>query len=138
MNDHVRWLLTTGRFADGPTALLSQLAERLCADGFDLVRMNIQPLTLHPEIEAMLFLWRRREVRTEMRSDAKIIESARAEVQFGVAQEFSLGHGATHSDAFRMSPIFAIYGGAPCVRERIDPEATEFRYPILRDFAAAG
>ncbi len=138
MNPHVQWLLTTGRFAESPTALLSGLARRLCEDGFDLVRINLQPFTLHPEIEMVLYLWRLKEGQTEMRADAPVVESARLDVAFGVAQEVATAHGGIHNPAFLASPIFAILSGAPSVRARIDAGATEFQYPILRDFAAAG
>jgi adenylate cyclase len=142
MNAHIQWLLTTGRFAPSPAALLSGLAMRLCADGLDLTRMNIQPRTLHPEIAMMLYIWRPREGTSEMRSGTPILRSEDTQQEFGIVQEIALPHVAvgrvTDTDAFRASPFFAIFEGAPRIRSRIAPGATTFEFPILRDLAAGG
>lgn len=138
MDTRVRWLLETGRFADGTAALLSGLGKLLCAEGLDVTRMSIQPLMLHPEIEMVVYLWRRREARSELRADAPVVEMASASVDFGLAQEIAMGFGGTDTDAFRSSPIYLIFTGAPWVRARIDPAATDVPFPIIRDLRAAG
>jgi adenylate cyclase len=138
MDAHVRWLLTTGRFAPTPAALLSGLARRLCEGGLELLRMNVQPRTLHPAIAMKLYVWRPHEVPPELRSTARVVESESSQAEFGIVQEIALGHGATTSDAFRVSPFYAIYMGAPRIRARLFADATTFEFPILRDLAAAG
>jgi adenylate cyclase len=143
LNPHVHWLLATGRFAPTPAALLSGLASRLSTDGFDLIRINVQPRTLHPEIGMILYVWRPSEVTSELRSTAKIVRSAHTHEEFGIVQEIAIGHGASladaaDTDAFRASPFYAIYQGAPRVRSRIVAGVTTFDFPILRDLAAAG
>jgi adenylate cyclase len=138
MNAHVHWLLTTGRFASDPAALLSGLANRLCEDGLDVIRMNLQPRTLHPEISVMLYVWRPREGRSELRDTAAVVETTRAQHEFGTVQVTALGHTATVPDAFRTSPFHAIQNGASRVRSRLATDADAYTYPIMRDLAAAG
>ena len=143
MNSYVRWLVSTGRFAPNPAALLSGVAMRLCADGLDLTRMNVQPRTLHPQIAMLLYTWRPLEVASEMRTGTRIVHSEATHQDFGVVQEIALPHGtsgraATDTEEFRASPFFAIYEGATHIRSRIATGATTFDFPILRDLAAAG
>jgi adenylate cyclase len=139
MDPHLDWLLATGRSSPSLAALLSGLAMRLCGDGLDLLRLNVQPRTLHPQISMMVYLWRPREARPEMRSDANVVDNEHVQVEFGVVHEVALAHGWQEVDAFRESPFHRIYdGGAARVRSRIAPGATEFEFPILRDLAAAG
>jgi adenylate cyclase len=138
MDATIHWLLTTGRFAAGPAALLSGLAKRLCADGLDLLRMNVQPRTLHPQIGMLLYVWRPREAPAELRSGANVVESALTPGTFGVVQEVALAHGWSEVEAFRQSPLHVIYEGAPRVRARIAAGTRDFEFPILKDLAAAG
>jgi len=138
MDAHVHWLLTAGRFAEDPATLLSGLARRLCDDGLDLVRLNVQPRTLHPEISIILYVWRPREASSELRGTARVVEASRSEHEFGTVQEIALGHETVLSDAFRASPFYAIKEGAPRVRARITPDAASYEFPILRDLAASG
>jgi adenylate cyclase len=143
MNPNVHWLLATGRFAHSPAAVLTGLAKRLAADGLDLLRINFQPRTLHPEIAMKLYVWRPHEVASELRSTAQVVERSETPQDFGIVQEIAIGYlapgrDATDTDAFRVSPFFAIYDGAPRVRARIEAGATSFAFPILKDLAAAG
>jgi len=144
MAAHVDWLLTTGRFAATPADLLSGLASRLCADGLDLLRINVHTRTLHPEIAMKLFVWRPREAASETRVTARIVHLEQTQHDFGIVQETALGYGVAgggplDTEAFRVSPFHALYrGGASCVRRRIDRGATEFDFPILKDLAANG
>jgi adenylate cyclase len=143
MVSHTEWLLTTGRFAKSPAALLSGLAERLAADGLDLIRLNVQPRMLHPEIAMILYVWRPENVASELRSTARVVEAGHTEQAFGIVQEIALGHralgrDATDTEAFRASPFYALIGGAPRVRSRIAPGQTTFEFPILKDLAEAG
>lgn len=138
MDSLVHWLLTSGRLARTPSALLSGLAMRLCADGLDIIRLNVQPRTLHPEIGMMLYVWRPEEAPGELRSRTGVVESALTQGEFGIVQEVGLRHGSLDNSAFRASPFHAIYEGAPRVHAPIARGATSFEFPILRDLAAAG
>ena len=143
MHSHVDWLLTTGRFAVDRSALLSGLAKRLCADGLDLLRINVHTFTLHPEIAMTLHVWRPQEARSEARSTAVLVHEANTHQEFGIVQEIALGYARpgtnpVDNEAFRASPFYVIYQGAPRIRCRIGPDAATFDFPILRDLAAAG
>jgi adenylate cyclase len=138
MDTTLHWLLTAGRFAAGPVELLSGLAERLCADGLDLLRVNVVPRTLHPQIGMMLYVWRPREAPDELRKSANVVESAFTPSTFGLVQEVALAHGWSEVEAFRQSPLHVIYNGTPRVRARIVAGARDFEFPILKDLAAAG
>lgn len=100
--------------------------------------MSVQPMTIHPEIEMRVYTWRRSQTPSELRADAPVVESVQPEVTFGVVREFGLGYGGTNAIAFQSSPLPAIFAGGPRVRERIQPGASDFAYPILQDLAQAG
>jgi adenylate cyclase len=143
MTSHTDWLLSTARFAPSIGRLLSGLARRLCDDGFDLTRMNVQPATLHPEIAMMLYVWRSSEQSVEANKSANLVLNRTMRQDFGLIQEIGLGHREVgkdiyEADAFRASPLFKLHSGAPIVRARIPPHATSFEYPILKDLAAVG
>src|SRR4051812_36618377 len=101
MQATIRWLLTTGRFAATPAALLSGLAKHLCEAGFELLRLNVQPRTLHAAIMWKLYLWRPRAAPSEIRPGTRVLESESCDAEYGVVQESSLGYGTNTSDAFR-------------------------------------
>jgi adenylate cyclase len=140
MTSHVHWLLTAGRFAPTPADLLSGLARRLCADGFDLIRVTAQPRNLHAEIATMIYTWRPQEAPHEFRG---AIRMRLTQHDFGIVQELAIPHQLTDgrafkTDAFRTSPFYRIYNGAPIVRAPIVQGSETFEFSILRDLAAEG
>jgi adenylate cyclase len=138
MDPILRWLLTKGRFAPDTSALLMGLARQLCDAGFDLLRANIQPRTLHPEVEFMIYVWRRQTAPTELAPEARVVDETIQHGEFGVVQAVTLAHGRLQSKAFLASPLYALYMGKPSVRALLVKDAPNYEYPILRDLASAG
>ena len=143
MDRNVEWLLETGRFAASPAKLVSEVARRLCEDGFDLLRMNVQPRTLNVEVGSILYLWRPVAAPQEMRAGARVVYESVTQQEFGVVHESAIGYGglglsAFDTDAFRASPFYKIYAGTPRIRCAVVADAADYEFPILRDLAKAG
>jgi adenylate cyclase len=116
-SDTARWLVDGA--ADLPLIRLvvGEFCRRLVDEGLALQRVLVSLRTLHPEMSTIGFLWRRDE--PEVREVAR-------------------GHDLLDTPLYQDSPIRLIHEGEEEVRRRIDPDATQFEFPILADLQAAG
>jgi adenylate cyclase len=114
--DPVRdWLLREGRLRADPLALTDALAGRLVAAGAPLWRLRLGVFTLHPQVAARAYVWRRGERATLER----------------------FPHGVRESAAFRGSPAEKMMQTGRLVRyrlDRLDPSA----HRLLHALAAEG
>jgi adenylate cyclase len=115
INGLTDWLLTDGRRATRPEDLIDGFARRL-AEGVGLDRLMLSLTTRHPLLVAVTYEWRPGQ------------GAVGTERPFSVAQ----------SGGYAASPIRTIHEGADALRARLEPPATDRRYPIFAELAAEG
>src|SRR5262245_58971941 len=108
----VDWLLTDAPTSPSTGALIGEFAGRLVAAGVPVARIQFGTRTLHPQLFAIGFVWRRGK---------------------GAADESQRGHDISDSPLYLQSPIKAIHDGAPEIRRRLEGEDAMLDYPILQD-----
>ena len=115
--DAVRdWILNEGRLIPGTAEFLEELGRALIAAGVPLLRATLHTRTLHPQVLATIWLWRRGERGTQLDRE----------------------HGVEITAAYLQSPIRVIYEGAGAVRRRLDRASEELDFPVLREVQALG
>jgi adenylate cyclase len=111
------WLLREGRDLPDSKAVIGEFCRRLVAEDFPLARLSVGTRTLHPQVLAIGFVWRR--------GDAEPTESQRE-------------HGILESPMYLKSPMKALHDGAPEVRRRLEGPEAVFDYPILVELREEG
>lgn len=111
------WLLHEARDLDDAGAVIGGFSQRLAAEGFPLHRLFVTIRTLHPQVYATGYQWRRG-----------------GNLPIEVPRE----HGITEQEVYLRSPIKMIHDGAPEVRRRIADPATPLDFPILADLRSEG
>lgn len=115
--DAVRtWIITEGRLIPGTAEFLEELGQVLIQSGVPLVRATLHTRTLHPQVLATIWLWRRGERGTQLDRE----------------------HGVEITAAYLQSPIRVIYEGAGAVRRRLDGPEDELDFPVLHEVKAVG
>ncbi len=112
-----RWLLEEALDLPGSREVVGRLCERLAASGFPVYRMFVTTRTLHPEVAAIGYQWRRGE---------------------NEATEMPRGHSILLEDIYLQSPVKLIHDGKPEVRWRADQPAASASFPVLDDLRAEG
>lgn len=110
------WILSEGRLIPGTAEFLEELGQVLIQSGVPLVRATLHTRTLHPQVLATLWLWRRGERGTQIDRE----------------------HGIEVTAAYLQSPIRVIYEGASAVRRRLDGPEDELDFPVLHEVKAVG
>ncbi len=110
------WLLSEGRRIERSRDLIGELCERLVAAGVPLWRAVFSIRTIHPQILAIGYAWKRG----------------------GTAVERQMGHDIDNDPAYLRSPFKVIHDGAGGVRRRIEEIEGEVDFPILEDLRAQG
>jgi adenylate cyclase len=106
------WLLNDARDLADMKDIVGGLSERLAATGFPLYRLFLSIRTLHPQVAAIGYQWRRGEsLPTEMRRE----------------------HGIFRQEIYLASPIKLIHDGLPEIRRRIGDPASPRDFPILAE-----
>jgi adenylate cyclase len=111
------WLLRDAHDLTDTRSVISELCQRLLASGFPLYRLFLSIRTLHPQVAAIGYQWRR--------GDALASETARE-------------HGIDRQDVYLRSPIKLIHDGVPEIRRRLADLMAPREFPILDDLAAEG
>jgi adenylate cyclase len=109
------WLIDGARSAASPNQMMAETCERLVEAGLPLWRVGVFVRTLHPDILARNFIWRRG-----------------AEVVAGTA-----GFDLRNSPDFINSPLAIVFREGREVRCRLDDPASS-RFPFLDDMRAEG
>jgi adenylate cyclase len=110
------WLVNeAGNVAD-TRAVIGGFCERLVAAGFPLYRMFLSVRTLHPQVVAIGYQWRRGDV---------------------LPSETPREYGIDREEVYLASPIKPIHDGVPEIRCRTD-SGPPWGYPILADLRAEG
>ena len=112
------WLLEHGRRIAEPEELLDQLCQRLIDQGVPIDRVGLHSRTLHPQVSGTRVLWRRgvqRIAETAYRRDDE-----------------SLG------EAYRTSPLKAVYDSGRPIRRRLEGAAAVLDFPVLTELRDEG
>jgi adenylate cyclase len=116
-DDLVGWLLSAHTRGLEGVALFDELCWRLVGHGVPLWRSNLSIGMLHPQIMGLGFRWWRDRAMTE---------------------EFRIKQGMAQRSDYLESPMRAPIEQGITVRYRLDDPAALARYPVLREFRAAG
>jgi adenylate cyclase len=111
-----RWILEEGRLNPGTAEFLEELGQVLIDNGIPLLRATLHTRTLHPQVLATIWLWRRGERGTQLDRE----------------------HGVEITAAFLESPIRVIYEGAGAVRRRLEGREEDLDFPVLQEVRAMG
>lgn len=113
------WIADAGLDGQAEPDLLAGFCRRALAMGLPLARASVIIDTLHPVYEGRVFTWQRDK------QDIKVVEYGRS----------SEGEA---SDNWLRSPFYhLLQTGEVSLRQKVT-EASERRFPVLRDFRAAG
>ena len=110
------WLVDGARSAQTPDAVLTELCDRLSNCGIPLWRVAVFVHTLHPQILARRFLWRKGEA-------TKIAEASFEREQ---------------TEEFRRSPVVRINKTGNPIRRRLADANCPMDFPILDELSAEG
>jgi adenylate cyclase len=110
------WILSDGRLIPGTAEFLEELGQALNRAGIALLRSTLHVRTLHPQLLATMYVWRRGERGSQIDRE----------------------HGIEITAAYLQSPIRVIYEGAGAVRRRLDGPDEALDFPVLREVRALG
>jgi len=113
----IHWVLTRAWTCETPGELTEQLAQHLLAIGMPIWRLMINIWTLHPELAGQRITW--------ARDREGVVES-------------DTPHGILHTPAYLNSPVRHVSEGLGGVRQRLDIDDPEFRFPILTELRSNG
>lgn len=112
----VEWLVTEARQLPNIRLILDALIGRLRAAGLPIARLVLSHPTLHPELNAVAYVW--------------------AESRPTVAEQ-PIPHGVENTPLFRNSPTRLIYEGEEFVRRRLEADDSA-GFPIYAELKAEG
>jgi len=112
----LEWLLEEGRYIARTRDLVNQLCNRIVESGVPLWRVVINVRTIHPQILATAYAWRRG-------ADAVAIDR---------------GHDILNDPAYLNSPFKVIHDGAGGLRRRIEQIEGPLDFPILNELREQG
>jgi len=113
----VAWMLHEGRRNTHMREFGDEMCRRVVEAGIPLWRAFCGIHTLHPQITATAYVWRRGE---------------------GTAERRTLAHGTEKTPAFMQSPLAEVRRTGRTIRRRLgDPDAA-LDYPVLEEFRAEG
>ncbi|HEX6102868.1 MAG TPA: adenylate/guanylate cyclase domain-containing protein [Alphaproteobacteria bacterium] len=110
------WILADGRLIPSTAEFLEEFGQALNRAGIPLFRATLHVRTLHPQLLATMWVWRRGERGSQIDRE----------------------HGIEITAAYLQSPIRVIYEGAGAVRRRLEVTDEEFDFPVLREIKALG
>jgi adenylate cyclase len=110
------WILEEGRLIPSTAEFLEELGDALNRAGIPLLRATLHVRTLHPQLLATMWVWRRGERGSQIDRE----------------------HGIEITAAYLQSPIRVVYEGAGAVRRRLEGPQEEFDFPVLREIKALG
>ena len=111
------WVIAEAWMATDAADLTQRLAQHLIDTGVPLMRMNVGIWTLHPQLVNAGYNWHRN--------------------RDGV-NAYDLPRGVLQSEMYLRSPVHYVTEGLGGVRQRLDVDNPEFRFPIMDDLRAEG
>jgi adenylate cyclase len=116
-NPLVHWLLLKAWQCRTPAELTEQFAQKILALDIPLWRLDVNLWALHPELAGRRFTW--------TRGRDGVVES-------------DTPHGILKTAAFLDSPVRYVSEGLGGVRQRLDVDEPDFRFPIFEHLKAEG
>ncbi|MBM3601908.1 MAG: adenylate/guanylate cyclase domain-containing protein [Alphaproteobacteria bacterium] len=113
----VLWLLAEGRRITDGTVMVTELAARLVEAGLPLARLSLNLRTLHPQVLATAYVWKR---------DA------------GCAQQIDREHGIQFTDAYLNSPMRAVFEEGRGGRWHLTGPSANLEFPVLQELKDQG
>jgi adenylate cyclase len=111
------WLMAEGRLIAETAEFIDAYCTRLIQSGLPLVRSTLHTRTLHPQVRATIWLWRRGLGGTQ--TDAE--------------------HGIETTAAYLRSPLRPLYeDGAAMMRRRLVGPDAQIDFPVLEEVRATG
>jgi adenylate cyclase len=111
------WLFGEARELPDSRSVVGEFCRRLVASDFGLYRLALTARTLHPQVVAIGYVWRR--------GDSEPTETPRE-------------HGILEDPVYLQSPVKRIHDGAPEVRRRLEGPDAVVDFPILEELQAEG
>lgn len=111
------WLAFQAYFCPETEAFVASLGEKLVAFGMPVKRLSVTIRTLHPELIGRSFTWWRGE------TGVRVAEAPRDQLT---------------SPAYLNSPVRYVTEGRGGVRQRLDVDEPEFRFPVMDELRAMG
>jgi adenylate cyclase len=134
----LRWQQQAKAEAAGDLATLVHLyCEYLGRQQIELFRVNLAVSTLHPQIQALRYVWFDRPVEVGPFPNKLLFYRKVHHLGGRTVDEAHLSYGARQSPQFKQSPFYLLIQGAPFLSYRLTP-GTSHEYPILDDMAAQG
>jgi adenylate cyclase len=112
-----RWLIADARRADSFLHMFDELAWRLLAAGFPLLRLSLHSGTLHPQFLGATYLWWRTT---------------------GQTQKVMITHELGDSLTYDNNPVRRVREGREIMRRRLDGPKPQLDFPVLHDLKARG
>jgi len=116
-NDLSDWLINEAWKAGSAAELTRMLAHRLMDTGMALIRINVGIWTLHPQLVGVTYNW------TKKRDGVLVTNTPRGQLQ---------------SPGYLQSPVRFVTEGLGGVRQRLDEDNPEFRFPVMQELREAG
>ena len=113
----IAWMLHEGRRNTHMREFGDEMCRRVVETGIPLWRAFCGIRTLHPEIAATAYVWRRGE---------------------GAAERRTAAHGSEKTPAFTQSPLAEVRRTGRIMRRRLGAPGVVLDYPVLEDFRAEG
>ncbi len=111
------WILRSAWQASSAEDLTQRLGQHLLAVGIPLMRLSVGIWTLHPQLVGITTIWRRSHEGVEVMHTPR---------------------GALQSEEYLKSPVRLVSEGLGGVRQRLDVEDPEFRFPVMEELRQQG
>ncbi len=113
----VDWIMREAWLCESPQALTAATARKLLEEGVAISRMSVMIWSLHPMIAGKIYVWSR---------------------QTDDVETYTPSYDIHAHPAFVNSPYRHVSNGLGGVRQRLDGDGSEFRFPIMQDLKLDG
>jgi len=111
---------------------------RLLVDsGYPLRRMALALTTLHPQMQALRYIWFDDERDPGPFPSPALFRRNIHHIDGCTIDEAMMSHGARHTAVYQRSPFYALQQGMPRLNYRLAP-GMEYEFPVLNELAADG
>lgn len=136
--NYIQWFDENRHATADPSLFFAEFCELLLDEGFDLIRANVGHRALHPQVGAVSLRWSQEKNFIQLPPNAQIVRERIFRYKHGAVYSAAFGHDTYTSKGFMDSPMKVVLFDQQAVHCRIEPNATEYRFPILKDLAALG
>ncbi len=119
------------------SAIVHSYCRFMAANGIDVYRATLSMFTLHPQIQALRYVWYDDERDPGPFPSPALFMREIHHIGGCTVDEAMMSYGAGDTAPFRRSPFYAIMQGEPKLDFRLQP-GVQHRFPILDDLASEG